>query len=240
MKYSFRVGIILSLLTVTGCSKPPGYRSDQYTSYKVQDLAQDQKIPVTTWDLLEGRAGEAEHPEEPSGHGGDSGGGEHGGSGPKTYSSLKTTVLGEVRVFLVEKNPGILRHPAIEVIFPRGGGTLDLAKYLSGQRGTFFVGFEFQSLAAATQKKVVFLSQAKRRKIGGQIFGSGCNQFFDVTDKFIQAMTVEGIKVNTTQDRHIGVLGGTFLFAAEIGGETQVAQVRVVDSQNNKLFCQEN
>lgn len=198
-----------------GCKDSPGYRVENYKELKLTEMPEDISIPSGAWDALE-----MQHP------------------GAETSSSGQI-VFSEINVFLVQKNPGIIQDEAVKIVLPKGGGTLDLAQYVSDKRGTFYVGFEFPSFEGATEKKVIFLSGARKRKIGGQIFGAGCNQFFDITDRFFKEMKGEGIKVNTFQERYLSVLGGTFLFSAKKDKEVHIAQVSFRHSGFSPLFCRE-
>ncbi|MNY61910.1 hypothetical protein D3C86_1986530 [compost metagenome] len=104
--------------------------------------------------------------------------------------------------------------------------------------GSFFVGFEYPEFVDAQDKKVLFVSQAKKRKIDDIVYGLGCNQFVDITSKFFEAMKREGLKVNTTRDRHLSVLGGHFLFSAQKNNTVYVSQVSFTDSNKTNLFCE--
>lgn len=203
------------LFSLGGCKDSPGYRVENYKELKLTEMPEDITIPSGAWDLLEMQA-----------------------SGVET-SSAGQIVFSEIHVFLVQKNPGIIQDEAVKISLPKGGGTLDLAQYVNPQRGTFYVGFEFPSFEGSSETKVIFVSGARKRKIGGQIFGAGCNQFFDITERFFKEMKSEGIKVNTFQERYLSVLGGTFLFSAKKDKEVHVAQVSFRHSGFSPLFCRE-
>lgn len=210
------------LLVLSACSAREGYQSESYSEIKVEDLANDIRIPTRAWDLLEGKA---EEPAET---------GEH----ESAVTPNKEFVFAEIVVFLKEKNPGVLRSPAIKILLPRGGGEIDLADYMGISPGTFFVGFEFPEFTEATEKKVLFVSRARKRRVDEVVFGAGCNQFFDISKKFFEQMKSEGVKVNTTRERHLSVLGGTFLFSAIKGNTVYVSQVSFTDSKHTHLFCE--
>ncbi len=65
---------------------------------------------------------------------------------------------------------------------------------------------------------------------------TGTHPRFQKVDDFLAA---EGLKVNSTQDRYLSVLGGSFLFAAEKGVDVHLAQVRFTNSQQPQFFCEE-
>lgn len=205
----------LVLFAFVGCENSTGYRVENYKELKLTEMPQDITIPSGAWDLLE---------MQPPG---------------TEVSNSENVVFSEVNVFLVQKNPGIIKGEAVKIVLPKGGGTIDLAQYVGANRGTFYVGFEFPSMEGTQENKIIFVSGARKRKIGGQVFGAGCNQFFDITERFVKEMKSEGLKVNTFQERYLSVLGGTFLFSAKKGKEVHVAQVSFRHSGFSHLFCRE-
>ncbi|MEK2646511.1 hypothetical protein [Bdellovibrio sp. BCCA] len=224
--------ISLLLLVLGGCTGSPGYHVEEYQEIKFEDLAEDIKIPAKAWDALEFKSAGGHEEAAPSA------GGEHGAPAGGEHSSTKNLLFSEVTVFLVQKNPGIVEGEAVKILLPKGGGTIDLSRFITGQRGSFYVGFEFPAFEKATAKKVLFVSGTRKRRIEQKIFGAGCNQFFDITDRFMKEMKGEGLKVNTTQERYLSVLGGTFLFSAQQGSDIHVAQVTFKNSQYTPLFCE--
>ncbi|CAE80878.1 hypothetical protein predicted by Glimmer/Critica [Bdellovibrio bacteriovorus HD100] len=216
MKRSVQAASIWMFLLLGACTKEPGYHVSEYQEIKFEDVPEEVKIPTKAWDLLEFK---------PAVEG--------------ATSLGKNLIFSELTVYLVEKNPGVVEGEAIKIQLPRGGGTIDLSRFITDRRGTFYVGFEFPEFTDATGKKVLFLSKARKRRLGSEIFGAGCNQYFDITDEFFKKMKAEGLKVNSTQDRYLSVLGGSFLFAAEKGADVHLAQVRFTNSQQPQFFCEE-
>ncbi|UOF01110.1 hypothetical protein [Bdellovibrio reynosensis] len=231
MKRFVQVVLIWMPLALGACTQSPGYHVEKYHEVKFSDLPVDVKIPTKAWDLLELKAPAAAHGE---------GGGDHGAAAGEATPAAKNIIFGDVAVFLVQKNDGIVKSEAVKILLPKGGGTIDLAQFITDKQGSFYVGFEVPGLAEAVSKKVLFVSGAKKRKLGDKVIGAGCNQFVDITDSFLKNMQGEGLKVNTTQERYLSVLGGTFLFSAEINKDVQVAAVTFKNSKYNHLFCEEN
>ncbi len=201
-------------LFLGACKGDPGYHVAEYQEVKYEDVPDDIKIPSKAWDLLEFKQNSEE------------------------ASATKNLIFSEVSVFLVQKNPGVVEGEAVRIDMPKGGGNIDLSRYITNQRGSFYVGFEFPAFAEAKNKKVLFVSGTRKRKIEGKIFGAGCNQFFDITDHFFKEMKGEGIKVNTTQERYLSVIGGTFLFSAQKDNDVLIAQVTFKNPQFSALFCE--
>lgn len=218
MRTSTRAFSILAMIfAATACTGSPGYHTNEYKEVKLNELPEDVKIPSGAWDLVEMKT-----------------------PGSGSASAISTNlVFSDVTVFLVEKGPGIVKGEAVKIFLPKGGGTIDLAHFITDKKGSFYVGFEFPQFEKATAKKVIFVSNARKRRIGQEIFGAGCNQFFDISERFFKEMKNEGIKVNTTQERYVSVLGGTFLFTAQKDKDIHVAQVTFKQSEFLPLFCGE-
>ncbi|WP_413577305.1 hypothetical protein ACLVWU_03330 [Bdellovibrio sp. HCB290] len=227
MNQPFVLFILSAFVILSGCSKDPGgYHREEYKVVKFEDVPPDLKIPTKAWDMLTFQAAPDAHGEG------------HGEGSEKAESSTKEVVFSDVTVFLVDKNPGVLKEEAIKFELPRGGGEIDLSQYVNDRQGSFYVGFEFPAFTEAKQSKVLFVSHARKRRLGEIVYGAGCNQILDITTKYNLAMKGEGLKVNTTRERHITVLGGTFLFSAEKGDTVYVAQVSFVDPAHKNLFCE--
>lgn len=234
--------ILFSLIFLAACDHKTGYRDEHSKLEEVTDIAKEVRVPIKMWSVLKGESshgpakeghGEAPPAEEAGGHGG---GGREGAS--KEGDSDEGFVFNEVKVLLTEKNPGIIRDKSVTLAFARGGGEIDLAQYVTENQGSFYVGFEFPEMEETEIKKVLFISHARKRKIDNQIFGAGCNEFYDITARFLKEMKGEGIKVNTTRKRHVSVLGGTFVISAQKGKQHYVTQVTFNDSSSPQLLCQ--
>jgi hypothetical protein len=71
-----------------------------------------------------------------------------------------------------------------------------------------------------------------------RVFGAGCNKYFDITVKFLEMMKTEGIKANTTRQRHVTLLAGHYIFSVIKDNRIHVTQVTITDSQNKNLLCE--
>ncbi len=149
----------------------------------------------------------------------------------------KSIIYTSVKVFLKEKNKGVLKKPTIAFEFSRGGGELDLSTLVGTNPGTFFLGFEFPEFENALQKKAFFISQSRQRKVDGEVLGSGCNKVFDISSEFFKQIGEEGIKINTTRFRHDSILGGHLVVYAEGEKNWLLTQITFFDSDRQDLFC---
>lgn len=156
----------------------------------------------------------------------------------KTMLNKNEAELLPAKVYLIEKNRGILGgNKSLEL--GKGGGEIDLSKWLSDKRGSFYIVFEPQEMPEGSVLKVYFLSRAKKRRVDGDNVGSGCNTYLDITSYYNKTMKKEGFLANTTDARHLSLLGGTFVFVVTTEkGPLQLTQVSVTDSRYPQLLCQ--
>jgi hypothetical protein len=233
--------LLLSCFLLAACTEKVSFRTDAPKVISFEDVPADIRVPSSAWDLLEGKSAEEHHEEAKL----ESGGGEHGGGkaeggehGKGAPGGGSDIIFSEVNVFFTQKNDGVLKETSYKIQLPRGGGEIDLADYMGNQAGSFYVGFEFPEFEDVVDKKVLFVSHARKRKVDGDVLGAGCNQFFDISKKFNKAMQGEGIKSNTTRERHATLLGGSFLVSAKKNASTYVTQVTFKDSKHPYLFCE--
>jgi hypothetical protein len=224
----------LSILMLGACSKHEEETHNEIRTLKVEDLPADIRIPSKAYAELQFASADSSHAAA-GGGGGEHGGGEAAAGAP----AVSGIVFAEVSVILKEKNPGVVKGGGVKIKFPRGGGEVNLADYITETPGSFYVSFEYPDFAGSSQQKVLFVSKARKRRIDNQVFGAGCNQYFDITKSFAKAMLTDGIKVNTVRERYTSVLGGHFLFSAAKEGSQYMAQVTFRDSAHNHLFCED-
>lgn len=231
MKKTLQLTSVWMFLALGACTKDPGYHVEKYKETTFEDIASDVRVPGKVWDLLEFKAAEG-------GEGHEAKKEEKKEEGKEGATLSKDISFAEITVFLVEKNSGIVKNEAIKIQLPKGGGEIDLAQYVTDLKGSFYVGFEFPEFKDSTAQRVLFQSRTRKRRIDDKVLGVGCNQILDITTAFQKAMLKEGLKVNTTRERDVTVLGGTFYFAAQKAGAISVAQVTFTDSRYPNLFCE--
>lgn len=139
-----------------------------------------------------------------------------------------------IRVRFKEKNPGVLIEPEFMIELPRGGGEIDLARFVGDRPGTFKIFFDIESLSLAKKAHVFYVSKARKRKLDGEVWGAGCKKYLDLTNFILGKGAKDGIEVNTTRSRHLSVLMGHFIFAAD----KKMTQITFKDSAQSSFYCE--
>lgn len=245
MNKRLRLFCISWMLVLLGaCSKEVEVEIKDYNELKIDELSEDIIVPAKVWDLLEykdpvitahEKGGHGDGNVRSNAHGEAKGGGE-----TKSAVQSKETTLADVNIYLADATPGVVKGSPVKIKMPRGGGTLDLANYITDVEGSFYFRIEYPAFEDSSGQKVVFQSKTKKRKLDDKIWGAGCNQILDITKLFIKNMSKNGLKVNSTRQRHMTVLGGTFFFSAKIESGFSVAQVTIKDSKHKNIFCGAN
>ena len=208
------------------------------TLVEVTKSAKDFKIPTDLWDLMiDGEKVESKPPEE-SGHGKTEANQENKEGETKKEDS-PIIVWMPLKISLSAQQEGIIKDKEIEISYGMGGGELDLKDFVVGDKGSFFIKFSPGETKDAGQLQVYFFSQSRKRKIDDEIFGSGCNVYFDISKKWANENSKKGIKVNVTESRHISVLGGHFIFVKKLDNKLYISQVKIYDSTKPEYFCRE-
>ncbi len=216
--------LAVSLLTLGSCKKQEFVRSAPEKVVRVRQTGVDFKMPSTLWDKL--------LPADRSGM-----------PDLKTEAEDGNTEAGinfaPILVTLTQKNSGVLTHSPVQFEFPQGGGMIDLAEWVTGKPGTFYVNFDVAGIKNPEYLTIYFLSKSKKRRFDNQIFGAGCRSFFNIKKHVLTEHVKQGIAVNTTRDLHTTILGGHFLFSWQRDDSFLVTQVQFLDSRNPQLFCDE-
>lgn len=254
------IPIFCLLLLSGGCKEQVLYKTEYARKIEINVAGEDVKIPSDVWNLIEekeikesqkitsvdsssgnsGHAGSISKSKDQEAHGKTP---EHPTEGATTTSSLTQAGTNfdfvPVKVYLTEKNKGVLREPAFEISLPRGGGKIDLSEYTTGVIGTFFVALEMELPEGVTAPSTVhFVSHSRQRRVDGKIIGSGCDVFMDIKDFFLKSQNASGVIVNTNRNRHLSVLGGTFVMSAKGEHDTAITQVTFTDTKLPEYFCE--
>ena len=172
--------------------------------------------------------------------GGEAGGAE-GGKAAELEKGVLPTEFAPLKVYLVEKNRGVLHGINHEIVFGPGGGEIDLQDFVENRKGSFYFAVEFMPdlpvEKASTGRKIFFLSNSVRRHNKAETIGNGCHNYYDITTSFDAAMKTDGYALNTTDLRHVSALAGTFFFVMKTEGKLSIAQLTIKDSSHRALQC---
>ncbi len=142
-------------------------------------------------------------------------------------------------IYLKEKSAGILTNRnGYDLSFGAGGGTLDMQEFVQQKRGSFYFGFRPElEVEKDDVFKVFYLSNSRLNNIEGQLHGSGCDKYLDISDYFRNKMTGEGILLSASEGRHVSLMAGTYFFATSLKGKLYLSQLTIKDSRFKKLHC---
>lgn len=209
---------------ISSCKKDDFVREAPSKVVRVRQTGNDFKLPSGLWDKL--------LPSDATGI-----------TDLKAEAEDGNTVAGvnfaPIIVTLTEKNSGVLTHSPVQFEFPQGGGIVDLAEWVTGKPGTFYVNFDVAGIKTPEHLTVYYLSKARKRRFDNQVFGAGCRSYFNIKKHFLSEHVKNGIAVNTTRDLQTTILGGHFLFSWQREDSFLVTQVQFIDSKNPQLFCED-
>lgn len=125
------------------------------------------------------------------------------------------------------------------ILTPPGGGTIDLADYVTPLKGAFRMNMQLEDEhhVAKNLSKVYFISESKKREIDHETYGAGCGKYMDVTSYFKRQMAHKGFDLYTAEQRYINVLRGTFILITYTPEALQLASVTFLDSRYPKWDC---
>ncbi len=158
----------------------------------------------------------------------------------KKWDELETTgemtQLLRIKITLTEKNPGVLKHPVVDVIFPPGGGELDFSQLIMKDKGTFNLTWTDPSGSEFVSTEIYFIPAVGDSLLQGESWGDSCGQLLQMSS-FGQKISKKGIDLNSTDFRHIRLMGGTFIFLKKSEKSLEVAQITFTDSRFEEKKC---
>ena len=243
IKGSAVAGIIFISLGFLSCDKAPSWRQRTFTPVELSHVPENVALPRSLWEKIENLINSEN--ENATGGGGEAAKGEakkeaknEGEGGAKSHKGLSLpTVFAPLKIFLVEKNKGILTRGNTQITFGPGGGDMDLRDFVQDRNGSFSLIVDFVPELEGAQTHVYFLSNSVIRHHDKEILGSGCNTYFDVSSAFAKAAKLDGFLINTTENRHVSALAGTYFFAAVHERSLYLASLVIRDSSQRKLQC---
>lgn len=152
--------------------------------------------------------------------------------------SIVETDLRPISVYLIEQSHGVLGGRNHKIQFGPGGGEIDLRDFVQEDRGAFRVVFEFApELDPKVAKRIWYLSNARKRRLGTDTVGAGCASYMDISTVVNKSLKDDGLLVAIGDGRHVSALAGTFFFSTKNGSRTEVSRVTVYDSSKRALHC---
>lgn len=147
--------------------------------------------------------------------------------------------LKPITLYLIEESEGVLGGRNQKVVFGPGGGDIDLRDFVREKKGAFRVIFDFASDGGdGLARRVWYLSNAQRRKVGPDLVGAGCDTYMDITSAVGSSLKGEGLLMAVSSDRHVSALAGTFIFSVKRGDRVEVARLTFTDSSKKKdILC---
>lgn len=165
------------------------------------------------------------------------------------FKIVETELLGETKVLVpvfsytslqvlfTEKTAKTLTSPNLLYMLPKGGGQIDLQNVVAGQ-GSFFLSFpaeQFENLPPLSH--LYYLSLAPKINIDSEEFGLGCGKWIDLRDKFSELNKNNFLNLNTSDNRHLFVAAGHYVFVFRKLNQVVLAQMTLVDTKNSFLLC---
>ena len=214
MELDINFGIILvAVLILTGCQKKEEIAEEVPFKVEMPEISREIYLPTLIFNNVE--ASLKEH-------------------GIRKSSKM---IFAPIKVILQEKTEGLLAQPKMSLEFPRGGGDVELSRYLRKDRGTLKISFHIDDFETGDEQMIYFVSRARKRRLEDGVYGAGCNRVFDVKNYVLGKNKTEGLIVNVTRDRHDSALGGTFVFSYKKEFQTWLTEVSFVDSKRPDLYC---
>ncbi len=142
-----------------------------------------------------------------------------------------------LQVLFTEKTAKTLTSPNLLYSLPKGGGQIDFQDVITGQ-GSFFLSFpaeQFENLPPLSH--LYFLSLAPKINIDSEEFGLGCGKWIDLHEKFLELNKNNFLNLNTSDNRHIFVAAGHYIFVFRKLNQVVLAQLTLVDTKNSFLLC---
>ncbi len=142
-----------------------------------------------------------------------------------------------MQVTLKSFQKNVIIDNEVKISFPNGGGTLDLKDFIRNQ-GTFSISFPKDGFADQLEMfDMVFISNTKSATYDGEKMGLGCNKVAQLTQLYSKLNGPDFLKVNTTDYRHLSVIGGKFILVFKKANQYYLTHLNIIDSSKPEFFC---
>jgi hypothetical protein len=200
-------------MLMTSCSSH--HEAETVSAIQVKDVAEDIRLPVNMLEEFEKEITEEF----------------------KSVSPVFIFMPLLVRFSETHEGRGVLKDPIMQFEFEKGGGKVDLKDVVSGT-GSFYFNFPAEQFASTMELvHLYYVSQAATKKIQGETFGLGCGKWMDLKEQFKKLQKPDFLKVNTTQQRHLHVLAGHYIFIFKQTNQIYLAQLTIADSRFPNEQC---
>jgi hypothetical protein len=216
------LSVALSFSFVTLASET--LSSEKVETFLIKEIPEDIKVPRVLWDLIESKSkiknGKIVLSEE------------------NARSSIEENRFVGIKVKLVEKTHGVLAGRNYELVSSKTGIGINLNQFVKSKQGSFLLTILPLGEINSVNTRVFFISNSKKRKIEGQLIGSGCSRFYDITDYFFKTLSKNGMEIAVSENRHVSLLGGSFIVVSEFEqGIRNISMVNFKDSNASELLC---
>ncbi|MGZ6486119.1 MAG: hypothetical protein ACXWQQ_06275 [Pseudobdellovibrio sp.] len=200
------------LFLITGCTSD--HDTHEPTEVNVTEIAKEQQIPKQLLLQLDADLGEEFK------------------SSPPLYSFTPLEVL------FTESQEGVLRKPAIQYNFPKGGGEIDLKNVVTSD-GSFYISFPEEQFDKNNELLHLFyISNSPKTSIENEQFGMGCGKWVDLKGNFKKLQNKDFLKLNTNDLRYLRVLAGTYVFIFKQNKNVYLSQLSLTDSRHSGELCE--
>ncbi|MBC7741793.1 MAG: hypothetical protein H7061_06335 [Bdellovibrionaceae bacterium] len=157
--------------------------------------------------------------------------------GEDTKTLTPVYVFVPLQIELHDKSPGVLSAESLKFDYPKGGGQLDLKKFVVGN-GSFYFNLtvdQFSKLPDLVH--LYYVSHAPIKKIEDEHYGLGCGKWVDIKSQFKNLQKEDFLKLNTNQLRYLYVVAGTYVFVFRDGHQIYLSQLTITDSRYTNELC---
>lgn len=206
--------LLFLFYVLSACSAHQSAEKETLNVVNVTEVAQDIRLPRNLFKELE-----AELNEEFSG-----------------TATIFTYIPLQVQ-FNEADGQKVLKDTPLNFHFEKGGGQIDLKEVVSGT-GSFYLNFPPDQFSNTSELvHLYYISQAPIKLIGDDQFGLGCGKWIDLKKSFKKLQNGTFLKLNTTQQRHLHVLAGHYVFVFKQLNQIMLTQMSITDTRYPNELC---
>lgn len=205
--------LVASMVLFFSCTEKHEKSHDKISTLHLKELAEDIRIPKELLKIVEDEV-----------------------KSENKTASLMYTFL-PLTVEFNNKSPDVIKSNPLQIVLPKGGGSIDLKSIVVGS-GSFYISFpEEQFVGQPELTHLYFISQASSQKIDEETYGLGCNKWIDLKSSFKKLQKNTFLKANTTDLRYLYVLAGSYIFIFRQNNQIFLTQLTLTDSRYSDKLC---